>query len=153
MLGMDSSEEALVEKAPEKERALLPEIKIEFLRLPSGPVNINSDIVPKNIVLSPSITGPSVTVYQVTSQGPGWLVFHEDDNGAPGDIIGYATVNEGFNPDIVIHALEEFGKASFHAMLHVDQGIIGQLEYPNGPDTPVYVGSEVINEPIALVTN
>jgi hypothetical protein len=148
---LEAAEESGIEEMSEMKAAIIPGIAIQELRLTSGPVNINSEIVPQSIVLSAELSGASMTVQEVTSTGPGWVVFHKDENGEPGEILGYVAVEGGSSLDVAIDVPAEFSSETIHAMLHVDQGILGQMEWPRGPDTPVYVGGEIVNKPMAAV--
>jgi len=71
----------------------------------------------------------TVTVAEVASPGPGWVVVHEDDDGAPGKVIGKILVGSGHSEGVAV-PLErdiESGEVLF-AMLHYDRGSIGEFD-------------------------
>ena len=148
---LEAADESGTEEMSEMKAAIIPSITIHKLQLASGPININSDMDGPRLVLGAELYGASILVHEVISKGPGWVVFHKDDNGEPGEILGYVAVEGGSSLDVAIDVPAEFSSETIHAMLHVDQGIIGQMEWPRGPDSPVYVGGEIVNKPIAAV--
>jgi hypothetical protein len=127
-----------------------PRILIEHQRFTGKLVNLNSAVEPEAFVLGTELTGP-LTIQQVTSPGPGWVIVHADENGSPGEVLGYVSVKEGVSFDVAVETQSSQYGEVIHAMLHVDSGVIGQLEYPQGPDRPVYAGSRMISKPIMLM--
>ena len=89
------------------------------------------------------IVGSSVTVPDVGSVGPGWIVIHADNNGAPGAILGETAVSDGDNPDVVVNIDVSKATNILWAMLHTDAGTVGTFEFP-GPDAPVTQNSSVV---------
>ena len=86
-----------------------------------------------------------ITEYRTITKRPAWVVFHKDENGKPGDILEYVFVESG---DQSIHRTEfgnDVGSEQTHVMLHEDFGTTALFEYP-GPDSPVYVEDEIVNE-------
>lgn len=77
----------------------------------------------------------SVTVPGVTSDGPGWMVIHADQDGGPGPVIGHAPVAAGENEDVSVEIDAEAATETVYAMLHVDAGTEGEYEFP-GDDAP-----------------
>lgn len=96
------------------------------------------------------LTGASVWVDVVVSDGPGWVVVHTDDNGQPGAVIGYQLVDPGLSADVVVPIDLDAITDNVHVMLHEDTGSIGVYEYPDG-DAPATVDGEVIVESIMLI--
>jgi hypothetical protein len=95
---------------------------------------------------------PSVVAYSVVSSGPGFLVMHTDNGGAPGPVLGYAAVADGLNINVSI-GLGIPGvalTAVMFPMLHVDTCEIGAYEFGTveGCDGPVVVGDAVLTFPI-----
>ena len=86
-----------------------------------------------------------ITEYTIMSSRPGWVVFHEDQNGSPGEILEYVFVESGTHRINRTEFGEEIGSEQTHVMLHEDFGTTGMFEYP-GPDGPVYVADEIVNE-------
>jgi predicted lipoprotein with Yx(FWY)xxD motif len=100
---------------------------------------------------NPSVTvndqtydGTSVIVADAFSQGPGWMVIHNQVNGNIGDAIGETQLNSGDNKNIVVKI--DPGKATsvMYAMLHADAGTVGKYEFP-GPDVPVMLNGNMLS--------
>jgi hypothetical protein len=85
------------------------------------------------------------TIYTVTSDGPGWVVFHADKNGEPGAILEQIWVSSGTNRIARSEFLDEMSSEPIHVMLHYDHGWTGYFEFPRR-DRPVFVNEEIINE-------
>jgi plastocyanin len=85
----------------------------------------------------------TVTVAQVVSEGPGWLVIHAQQDGSPGPVLGYSPVEHGANQGVVVE-IDLLGVTGvLYAMLHTDAGEVGTYEFP-GDDTPVTVDDQVV---------
>jgi hypothetical protein len=91
------------------------------------------------------VTDEYMTVYEVKSAGPGWVVFHVDEDGEPGRILRYVYVDGGTSKLVNIESPEELSLETIHVMLHKDKGTIGRFEFP-GEDGPVFVGDEIVEE-------
>jgi plastocyanin len=89
------------------------------------------------------IKDDTVTVAQVVSSGPGWIVIHADKNGAPGPVLGHGAVKDGENDDVVVKLAAEGRTETLYAMLHTDAGTVGTYEFP-GADGPVSVDGKVV---------
>jgi len=98
------------------------------------------------------ISGGTVTVARVFSDGPGWIVIHTQKDGKPGPIIGHAAVSDGENDDVVVQVDASAATDTLYAMLHTDAGQAGTYEFP-GDDTPVKVGDVIITPPFKVVGN
>lgn len=90
-----------------------------------------------------------LVVGSVTTLAPGWLVIQTDDNGLPGEILGYAPVATGVNDDIVVEVDPYMATPTMHVTLHRDDGRAGSFEYP-GPDTPVQSNGAAVSLPFAV---
>jgi len=55
---------------------------------------------PAVLVADQEIVDDKVTVSEVVSDGPGWLVIHTQAGGSPGPILGYSPVADGTNTDV-----------------------------------------------------
>lgn len=77
-----------------------------------------------------------VIVDCVVAAEDGWIDIHADDGGQPGGIIGFAAVHTGPNKDVVV-TLTEPATPILWAMLHIDAGVKGEMEWPDGADVPV----------------
>jgi hypothetical protein len=87
-------------------------------------------------------TDKMVWVDSVYSEGPGFIVIHIDNNGAPGGVAGYRSLNPGWNYNIGVELGGENMAAvtpTLYAMLHVDDGRVGTYEFDgkSGLDNPV----------------
>jgi plastocyanin len=92
------------------------------------------------------IESGSVTIAEVVSVGPGWLVVHVDANGNPGPVIGHAAVSDGRKSDVVVEIDSGAATETLYAMLHTDSGQEGTYDFPGG-DPPVQVEGQVVMEP------
>lgn len=93
------------------------------------------------------INDDEVTVSEVISDGPGWLVIHAQADGKPGLILGYSQVEDGVNEGITVVINKAEATETLYAMLHIDAGQIGVWEFPDGPDVPTKVGDKVVAPP------
>jgi predicted lipoprotein with Yx(FWY)xxD motif len=99
---------------------------------------------------SPSVTvkdqqydGTTVVVADVYSQGPGWMVIHNQVNGALGPQIGHTHINSGDNKNVAVKIDPTQATTVMYAMLHTDAGVVGKYEYP-GADVPTMLNGEMI---------
>jgi collagen type VII alpha len=95
-------------------------------------------IVPSVVVSDQRLVGSSLIVSRVVSDGPGWVVIHNNLQGRPGGMIGFSHVNDGINNDVSVTIDPKLATASLFAELHRDLGTLGSFEYP-GPDVEVMV--------------
>jgi heme/copper-type cytochrome/quinol oxidase subunit 2 len=96
-----------------------------------------------------AVVGARVTIAEVVSRGPGWLVIHLDAGGMPGAVIGYAAVKDGVNRDVVVAVDAQRLTSGLFAMLHTDAGVVGSYEFP-GPDVPVMAAGGMVNVPFQV---
>ena len=90
---------------------------------------------------------PSVIVTSVLSNGPGWMVIHNDNNGSPGPVAGIAPVRDGFNANVEVVLDRNSPTPVLYAMLHTDDGKEGAYEFDgqSGLDGPVmFMGEEML---------
>jgi len=78
-----------------------------------------------------------VTVAEVVSDGPGWMVIHAqaEEDGGFGEVLGYTAVSDGVNTDVVVDFIMGTPTETLFAMLHIDAGEVGTYEFP-GDDLP-----------------
>lgn len=108
-----------------------------------------SALTPSVTVEDQEIADGKVTIAQVVSDGPGWLVIHAQQDAKPGPVLGYSAVADGANTDVVV-ALDLTGLTkTLYAMLHTDSGQVGIYEFP-GDDVPVKQGEAVVMSPFNL---
>ena len=118
---------------------------------PTQPPAVAPTESPLPAALSPSVTvadqaivDGKVTIAQVVSATPGWLVVHAQKDGKPGEVLGYSPVQEGDNADVVVMIDTAKASGTLYAMLHSDAGTVGTYEFP-GADGPVMVGDQMVN--------
>jgi len=123
-----------------------------------SPVVVNDTVATFPITVgSPSVVAEdqmvedTVTADVVVSDGPGWIVIHADNEGAPGPVIGFSAVEDGTNLDVAIEVDADGLTDTVFPMLHVDTGEIGTYEFGEveGADGPVMVNDEVLTFPIS----
>jgi heme/copper-type cytochrome/quinol oxidase subunit 2 len=90
-----------------------------------------------------------LTIAEVVSEGPGWLVIHLNADGKPGAVIGYAAVKDGENKDVVVAVDAKRATGGLFAMLHTDAGVVGTYEFP-GPDVPAMAAGGMVNVPFKV---
>jgi hypothetical protein len=144
---------AINQEMVETEEAVVPEIVVQRFRLTSDPVSLNSEYFSQKIAFGSELSGAYLTVYQITSNKQGWVVFHADNNGKPGEVIDQIQVKKGVTLYTHIESLEQAQTEPIHAMLHVDQASMGRLEFPYGPDLPVYEKGQLVNVRIPSIVN
>lgn len=101
------------------------------------------EIVPSVSVQDQELVDGTVSIAEVVSAGPGWIVIHAQAEGAPGPVVGYAAVVEGVNAGVVVQVDPAGATETLYAMLHTDAGEIGTYEFP-GADVPATVEGQVI---------
>lgn len=74
---------------------------------------------------------------------PGWLLIHNDDDGAVGDLLGFAPIDTGFNENITVAIQWREATPTLHALLYEDRERMGKLDYPEG-DLPVIVNGQPV---------
>lgn len=125
-----------------------------------APVKVGETIVnvPFSVTLPdylPSIsvndqeTNGTVFIEEVKAAQSGWMVIHNDNEGAPGPVIGYAPVSVGLNTNLEVEIDLEQATDRIFAMLHVDAGTTGEYEFP-GDDVPVRVDDAVLVVPFSI---
>ncbi|MCO6449240.1 MAG: hypothetical protein J5I90_00500 [Caldilineales bacterium] len=103
-------------------------------------------ITPSVLVEDQDAGGGMVTISEVVSAGPGWIVIHAQADGSPGPVIGYSPVVEGSNEDVAVEIDLAGATETLYAMLHVDAGTVGEYEFP-GDDGPARVDGQVVTPP------
>lgn len=85
-----------------------------------------------------------VTIASVLSPQPGWLAIHTLPGDELGDLLGYTAVQPGSNTNLTIRIDPLAATPTLAAVLHVDQGVPGEFEFPDGADVPLMFESGVI---------
>jgi hypothetical protein len=96
-------------------------------------------------------TTPEVVVAAVLSQGAGFLVIHQDDNGKPGGVAGVSQpLRAGLTANVRVALDASAVTPVLWPMLHVDDGVKGKYEFGTveGKDAPVLVGDQVVTIPV-----
>jgi len=116
------------------------------IKLPAQPVltATTASGTPSVRVRDQEYDGTTVIVADAFSQGPGWMVIHNQVNGSLGPAIGYTRVNDGDNKNIVVKIDPSQTTPVMYAMLHTDAGTVGKYEFP-GPDVPVMINGEMLS--------
>lgn len=99
---------------------------------------------PSVTVSDQAVKDDRITISEVVSDGPGWIVIHKEQGGGPGPVVGYAAVTDGTNTDVVVKIDSYTATPKLFAMLHTDAGTVGKYEFP-GADVPVMTNGEMVN--------
>lgn len=108
-----------------------------------------AQFAPAVFAIEQDVVDDMVTVTRVTSNVTGWIVIHADDNGAPGPVLGQTAVPSGITADVRVEIDTEGLTEVLWAMLHVDEGVEGEYEFP-GADVPVVVNEEIVMAPFVV---
>lgn len=103
---------------------------------PSVDENVTPTInVTMNQTLEGNATVANVTIDEVVSDGPGWLVIHNNLFGHLGGVIGFSQVDPGTNSNVTVTIDTHVAIDRLSAELHKDLGQEGVFEYPviDGP--------------------
>lgn len=106
-------------------------------------------VTPSVTVSDQEIMGGMVTVADVFSSGPGFMVIHAQVDGKPGPVLGYTPVMDGENQNVAVMIDLSKATETLYAMLHTDAGMVGTYEFP-GEDKPVMVGEQMVNLPFKV---
>ena len=91
-------------------------------------------ITPSLTVVDQDAVGDSmlanVTVAEAISDGPGWVVIHNNLFGHPGGVVGYIHVDSGRSSNVSVTIHSFVATDSLFAVLHYDRGEAGVFEYP-----------------------
>lgn len=130
-----------------KSRNLISLFASLILLLLGGPVALAQTIPPAEEpfvqVGEQGVVDGRVFIVQAYADGPAWVVIHADADGKPGPVIGHAALQEGANREIVVEVDVDAVTPLLHAMLHVDEGVVGTYEFP-GPDVPMTIGENIV---------
>ena len=96
--------------------------------------------------------GGTVSITEISSAGPGWMVIHAQAEGKPGPILGVAAVNAGISRDLIVEIDPAGATETVYAMLHVDAGTEGEFEFPGGDDVPAADAEGSIVTPPFMIT-
>jgi hypothetical protein len=93
---------------------------------------------------------PHVVAASVLAEVDGFLVIHQEADGGPGPVAGFAPVTAGLNTNVNVDLDPAMVTANLWPMLHVDTGTAGTYEFGTveGADGPVRVNDAVLTFPI-----
>jgi hypothetical protein len=117
-------------------------------------IAINSSLgvlryIPSVSVRDQLVRAGTVVIDQVVSDGPGWMVIHADNDGAPGAVIGFRFVENGLNSNVQVMIDEALVTDVLFAMLHIDTGELSTYEFP-GADLPATRAGSVVVEAFSI---
>lgn len=105
-------------------------------------------------VADQAVANDSITVASATISQDGWIAVHKagpDGKLLLTPLVGLAQIKAGDNKDVVIKLTEPVAAgAPLWPMLHIDAGVIGTYEFPNGADVPVTANGMPIMKQIAV---
>ncbi len=107
---------------------------------------------PTVFVVDQDVVDGQVVVARAVINGPGWIVIHADANGSPGPVIGFSPLTPGINANVAIDVEADGLTDILYAMLHVDEGTVGEYEFP-GADGPVILNGAPITPPFEITGN
>lgn len=110
----------------------------------SEPVIVSFEVAlpPDVFVLNQPIIDDMVVVERAISRGPGWLVVYRDEEGATGNIVGFAPLEDGVNEQIEVPILTSAVSPLLHVIIHEDDGTAGEFDFPAG-DGPMRFQGEI----------
>jgi hypothetical protein len=92
----------------------------------------------------------TLTVPLVVVDVNAWVVARMDNEGEIGEIIGNVSVPAGVNRDVLLPVDPELLTSTLHLVLHLDAGVIGEFEFPDGLDIPLQRNRAAINAPMTV---
>jgi hypothetical protein len=103
-------------------------------------VDMPSDV----FVLNQPIIDNKVVVERAISRGSGWLVIYRDEEGASGNIVGFAPLEDGVNENIEVEILTSAVTPVLQIIVHEDTGTLGEFDFPVG-DGPMRFQGQIPN--------
>lgn len=92
----------------------------------------------------------SVMIDKVIAPDDAFVVVHQNDDGMPGERLGYASIDEGTSTEVTVK-LDSKVKLTpeLLAAVHIDRGKAGELEFDmekreHSPDQPYYVNAKEV---------
>jgi hypothetical protein len=93
----------------------------------------------QGIMIAEQMAGTTVTVESVTLENDGFLVIHAMKDGKPvvPGSLGFVALKAGTHKDVKVELSEAIANGeAVLAMLHTDDGMMGEYKFPDG-DAPV----------------
>ncbi|MGB1249693.1 MAG: DUF7282 domain-containing protein [Candidatus Promineifilaceae bacterium] len=98
---------------------------------------------PDIYILNQPVISNTVTIERVISDGPGWVtIMFETPEETPGNIIGFAPLQNGVNENIVVDIVPGASTNILYAQLHQDGNPVGEFDFPGG-DMPAQHNDQV----------
>lgn len=113
--------------------------------------NPSVKVNPQVIVRDQSLDDGQVSIEQVSSTGPGWLVVHAQADGKPGAVLGYTQISAGVTSNVKVAVDDSQVTQVLYAMLHIDSGEIGAYEFP-GVDEPAKYIEKMVSPSFKVTT-
>jgi hypothetical protein len=118
--------------------------------------NETTGIAPSVTIMDQTAAGnnmiANVTVTEAVSDGPGWVVIHNNLFGHPGGVVGYTHVDSGISSNVSVTIHSFVATDSLFAVLHYDRGEAGVFEYP-AIDTEQMADRQIVIKPFSVSTN
>lgn len=102
------------------------------------------------VVDQPALDG-IIHVERATSNGPGWIVVYQDEDGDFGNIIGWSALTDGLNHRVAISVTESAVTPILHLMLHEDLEDLGEFGFPR--TDPLVRYQERLPNPFSIRTD
>lgn len=99
------------------------------LRMPRPKIGVDSQEVTEDGV---------VILTEVELLAPSWVLIHADQNGEIGAVLGGVLLDAGSYENVPMTIDWRRATPTLHALLHVDEGETGVIDYPDG-DMPILV--------------
>lgn len=118
----------------------------ELVQAGSEPVLVPFEVAlpPDVYVLNQPIIDDMIVVERAISRGPGWLVIYRDEEGATGNIVGFAPLEDGVNEQIEVPILTSAVSPLLHIIIHEDAGTAGEFDFPQD-DGPMRFQGQIPN--------
>jgi outer membrane murein-binding lipoprotein Lpp len=98
----------------------------------------------------------TLVVKRVLAPSDAWIVVHLDDNGMPGDRVGFKHVSKGESLDVEV-PLKGVTSEKVIVAVHADKGTPGELDFDmmkkaESPDRPFFVDNKELAKVVAVRT-
>lgn len=84
-----------------------------------------------------------VSIQEVVSAKPAWLVIQTNEDGVPGPVIGYRKISAGINKDVKVKIDKARATSTLYAMIHEDDGTKDKFDFPEN-DSPLMYKMEMV---------
>jgi len=106
---------------------------------------------PDIFVVDQPVLDGIIQVEKATSDGPGWIVVYQDEEGGFGNIIGWAAITDGVNHHVAISVTDSAVTPILHFMLHEDLEDVGEFGFPR--TDPLVRYQDRLPNPISIRTD